>query len=301
MKKNIENVFVIAQKEFADNIHSTRFVTLLLILTSLIFSFSYRSVMNGHNLFPNGFIFVAQVIGLFLPLLGITLGFDAVVKERKSGSLNILLTHPVYRDSIISGKILGSLATLALAIGISVMASVGPVLIITGMQISFFELVRILIFAIITFIYISIFLGMSVLFSIVSKNTTNSFIYSLAAWINVCLVAGAIIAVTASVTTGQSIIDLGNNYHALEINSELKKLTPLHHYAETVTGHPGLSYGGVGSIGGNSKQSSGIFDSSSTLNQWFWDYWTNLVALVVAPIILFIVSFMVFLRKDITM
>ncbi|KPQ45124.1 MAG: putative ABC-2 type transport system permease protein [Candidatus Methanoperedens nitroreducens] len=97
MKRNLGNVFVIAQKEFADNLYSMRFLALLSIVTLIIFSMSYRNVTEGRNMFEIGFLGVAQIIGLFLPLLGIALGFDTIVKERKSGSLNVLLTHPIFR------------------------------------------------------------------------------------------------------------------------------------------------------------------------------------------------------------
>src|SRR3990172_1787504 len=147
MKQNIENVFVIAQKELADNLWSPRFRVLLLMFTLIIFSFCVQSVKNGFNIFEQGFIDVAQIIALFLPLVGIALGFDIIVKERKSASLNVLLTHPVFRDNIIAGKIIGSLVTLALVVGIAVIASVGTVLAVTGVQVTLLELQRVLIFA----------------------------------------------------------------------------------------------------------------------------------------------------------
>jgi len=73
---------------------------------------------NGCELFNQGFSFidVAQAITLFLPVLGFALGFDLVIKEKRSKSLNTLLTHPVFRDNIISGKIIGSLGALILVV-----------------------------------------------------------------------------------------------------------------------------------------------------------------------------------------
>ena len=139
MKQDVSNVFVIAQKEFADNLWSPRFISLVSIFTLIVFSFSYRAVINGRNIFELGFLDVAQIIAVFLPLLGIALGFDTIVKERKSASLNILLTHPVYRDNIITGKILGAMITLALVVSVAVASSVGTMLIISGVQVSEFK------------------------------------------------------------------------------------------------------------------------------------------------------------------
>lgn len=299
MKQIFENVFVIAQKEFADNLWSPRFRVLLLMFTLIIFSFSVQSVKNGFNIFDMGFIDVAQIIGIFLPLAGIALGFDAVVKERKSASLNVLLTHPVFRDNIITGKIAGGLVTLALVVFISVIASVGTMLALSGVQVGLMELSRVFIFTGITFIYLSTFLALGVLISIFSNSSTNSFIYGLVVWINLIIVFGAIISVASSIATGESILDIGNNRDARALNGDLQKLSPIHHYAEAVVGVPGISVGGVNVMTGQ-KITSGVFDTKHTIGEWFNDYWTNLVALAVMPILLFIAAFTAFLRKDIT-
>ncbi len=300
MKQNIENVFVIAQKEFADNLWSPRFRVLLSMFTLIIFSFSVQAGKNGFNIFDMGFLDVAQIIGLFLPLVGIALGFDAVVKERKSASLNVLLTHPVFRDNIIAGKITGGLVTLALVVFLSVVASVGTMLVLTGIEIGLMELSRILIFAVIIFIYLAAFLALGVLISIFSSSSTNSFIYGIVAWISLVIIFGAIISVAASIATGESIFKLKSNDEALALNGDLQMFSPIHHYAEVVTGVPGISVGSVNAITGK-KISSGIFDTKHTIGDWFNDYWTNLVALIIMPILLFVASFVAFLRKDITL
>jgi ABC-2 type transport system permease protein len=301
MKRNIGNVFVIAQKEFADNLWSMRFLALLSIVTLIIFSMSYRAATDGSEVFKNGgnFIDVAQIIALFLPLMGIALGFDILVKERKSASLNVLLTHPVFRDNIIAGKIMGSMATLALVVGIAIIASVGTVLAVTGVQVTLLEIERVLIFAILTFLYISAFLGISIFLSIVSKSASNSLIYGIAIWLNMVVVYGAIIFVIASIVTGQVSSDSSLFYKPrLELNANMQQFTPLHHYAETVKGAPDLSWGSVNA--GTNKLSRGIFDTGSSLDKWIEEYWENLVVLIALPIILFIASFIAFLRQDIT-
>ena len=142
MKRNINNVFVVAQKEFADNLWSPRFWILLSIFLLILFSYSYRTGLGS------SFIDVIQIIAVFAPIIGIALGFDAVTKETESNSLNVLLTHPVFRDNIITGKILGSMSTLLLVIFLSVSVLFGTNLLISGKQASLLELNRFLIFAI---------------------------------------------------------------------------------------------------------------------------------------------------------
>lgn len=298
MKQDLSNVFVIAQKEFADHLWSPRFISLVSVFTLIVFSFSYRAVINGRNIFESGFLDVSQIIAIFLPLFGIALGFDTIVKERKSHSLNILLTHPVYRDNIITGKILGAMITLALVVCVAVAASVGTMLIISGVQVTSIELSRVLIFTILTYLYLSIFLGLGIFISIIAKNAVSSLIFGISTWLVICVIYGAIIMIIAIVSTGQSPLDLGNNEEVIDLNAYLQKLSPIHHYSDPTIGHPGLTAGGFSK--GGTHFVNGIFDTRYTLSQWLDEYWTNVVILAVMPVILLIISFIVFLRQDIT-
>ena len=206
--KKIRNALVIAQKEFADNVWSPRFIMLILIFTVIVFSFSYRAGMHsGDSIFRGSFIDVAQVIAVFLPLMGIALGFDAMIKERECGSLNVLLTHPVFRDNIITGKILGSMITLALVVCVSIVTVVGTMLIISGTEVCLLELNRLFIFTILTYLYLSIFMALGIFTSIISKSATNSLIYGIAVWLGLCVVSGLIVASFASIATGQMPLD----------------------------------------------------------------------------------------------
>ena len=64
------------------------------------------------------------------------LGFEAIVKERKSGSLNVLMTQPVYRDNVITGKLIGMMAALGLVIVMAVAVPVGIMLIVSGITVN---------------------------------------------------------------------------------------------------------------------------------------------------------------------
>ena len=218
-------------------------------------------------------------------------------KERESGSLNILLTHPLFRDTIITGKILGAMMTLALVVCVSIVTVVGTILVISGTELSLLMLKRLLIFTILTYLYISIFMALGILTSVVSKNSTNSLIYDIAVWLGLCVAFGMIVSTTASITTGHMPLDLNDNDHFLELNADIQKLSPGHHYAMSVRGVPSLSWLGV-----SSERASvhGIFDTEHTLEQWWNELWTNVIILLVTPIILIIISFITFLRQDIS-
>ncbi len=61
---------------------------------------------------------------LLIPLVGLLLGFDAVVGERERRTLNLLLSMPLHRWELIVAKFLGRFIPLAVAILAGILAAV---------------------------------------------------------------------------------------------------------------------------------------------------------------------------------
>ena len=53
-------------------------------------------------------------IVFFVPVVGIALGFDAINSEKNSGTLSRILAQPIFRDSVINGKFLAGMVTMAI-------------------------------------------------------------------------------------------------------------------------------------------------------------------------------------------
>ena len=167
MAININNIMVIAKKEFADHLESLVFLYFTVTFTLVILAWSYvkgmeveyTSTVLGKSDVMRGFEGVASVVGRFAPIVGIVLGFDAIVKEVKSNSMNVLLTHPAYRDNIILGKILGAGLCILLVLFISINFATGAMLIVSGIPITMQHIARIEIFVLLTFFYALFFLA----------------------------------------------------------------------------------------------------------------------------------------------
>jgi ABC-2 type transport system permease protein len=291
-KTNYKNILQIAQKEFADLVSSPLFLMFTVTYTLIVLVFSLRSVylyeIMGNLTLMSGLRGIVQQIGWFVPLIGIALGFDTMIKERKSGSFNVLFTHPVFRDNIIAGKIAGIIGTLFIVIVFSTLVPVGIILVYTGTVINTLEFTRILIFTGLTFLYALAFAEIAMLISIIAKESEDSLVYNILIWLLICIVSGSIIVSVTSAVTGQSDIS-GLAY-------DLISATPLHHYSEVALGKTDLSWGGIS----NNPTIYGIFDTGFTLDQWFHEFWLNVLYLALAPIVLLILCFIVFLRKDMT-
>ncbi len=298
MISNTKNIISIAQKEFADHVSSSRFLIYVATFSLIVFVFGYQKgleIQYAQRIFSTdsalrGFEGIARIIGSFAPLIGIALGFDTIVKEIKSGSLNVLLTHPVFRDNIIAGKLAGSAVALALVQVISAIVSIGTMLIVSGVQIKDSDFLRIGIFIILTFFYVLIFLGIGVTTSILVKSSSDSLIYNIAVWLFIILFSSIVFA-GIFVSTGQT------QEESLGLATQLMSLAPAHHYAQVTIGKNDIGWGGF--LGSDSKI-QGIFDTRFTLAQWFSEFWMNLTVLIVAPIIVLIIAFIAFLRKDIS-
>jgi len=66
----------------------------------------------------------AQLSQLFVPLIALIVGYMAVVGERRSGSLRVLLSYPHSRRDVVFGKLLGRSAVIAVTLGVGSLASV---------------------------------------------------------------------------------------------------------------------------------------------------------------------------------
>ncbi|AFC99493.1 ABC-type transport system involved in multi-copper enzyme maturation, permease component [Methanocella conradii HZ254] len=121
----MRNTLVIASKEFRDLLSNRMVLFVLVAFTVYAISTVYKfySSLNGNN--PNISVEYRDNLGVsadytifymlswFGCLIGIVIGCSTIASERMGHALNTLLVKPVYRDTIINGKFLGSFAFLA--------------------------------------------------------------------------------------------------------------------------------------------------------------------------------------------
>lgn len=187
---------IVAKKEFADHITSRRFLAFLIVFL-LFFGFSVyqgvNSFMKTYELYAAGKSdkpSVIQIFGIFATgsasllggILGILMGFDLLTKEKESGTLRTLLSHPVFRDEIINGKALGALFAMALAVFLTMIVAFG-VLIALGFVPNIGDIVTILKFGAITLVYFFTFFSIGLFASAMAKSTTTALMIALGIFI----------------------------------------------------------------------------------------------------------------------
>jgi ABC-2 type transport system permease protein len=202
----LHGIFTIYRKEMEDHFSSTRFllITALIVMVGVIIAsmvgMSMQEELKG--MAKPDFIFLllftstgklfsfVQFIGFFGPLIGIILGFDAINRERTGRTLSKLVSQPIYRDAIINGKFLAGVTMITIVM-------VSLLLIISGLGIRLIgvvpggeELWRLLIYLILSILYVSFWLGAAILFSVVFRSTATSALASLAVWIGLSFFIG---------------------------------------------------------------------------------------------------------------
>jgi ABC-2 type transport system permease protein len=205
----------ILRKELADHFTSTRFLILFCLIAMVTVVTTY--MVGGHlkegleGVARPEFVFLmifttrgqvfslVQFIAFFGPLIGLVMGFDAINRERNQGTLSKLLSQPIYRDAVINGKFLAGVVTISIMFaGLTVMVSAFGLLTV-GVVPGGEEVARLLLYLIISIAYVSFWLGLSILFSILFRGVATSALASVALWIflSFFIVFGANLAANA--------------------------------------------------------------------------------------------------------
>jgi Cu-processing system permease protein len=113
-------LWILARAEFNEGLRNRWVMAAIIILATLAFSLALLgSVPIGETRASPLSITTVSLASLsiyLIPLLALTLSFDAIIGEQERGSLLLLLTYPVTRWQVMAGKFLGHLSIIAVAI-----------------------------------------------------------------------------------------------------------------------------------------------------------------------------------------
>ena len=190
--------WALVQKEVTDHVRSWRFIILLgiIVLTcvgSVYSAFSGMDKLTDEetkyfflNLFtksdgtlPSFFVF----IGFLGPLMGISLGFDAVNSEHNRGTLSRLLAQPIPRDFIINAKFIAGIFVVGGMFFALSFLIIGSGLFVVGIPPTAEEFLRIMAYTLMSVVYVAFWLNLSVLFSVKFRQPATSALSGIAVWL----------------------------------------------------------------------------------------------------------------------
>lgn len=202
-------IIEIAKKEIRDAFRNKLFLSILAILLVLTIvsiilgSYQVKIAMDNYNSsisflqslgkaelppMPNlnpisaskGFV---NYIGMVGALLAIVLGNTAISKEHKNGTMRLILSRGVFRDTFLNGKLLGNLAILA---GITVLTGIitfVSLLAIGGVALSANDVVRLLLFFGMSFLYMVFFTVLSMGIATVFTKGSSALLITVIVWL----------------------------------------------------------------------------------------------------------------------
>ena len=237
----------------------------------------------------NSIIIIFTFLGM---TLGASMGFDQISREREEGSIKFLAASPLYRDSIINGKTLGAIATLAIALAAAFLVMIAVVMfmgVIPGLD----DLLRILIFYIMAVLYCSVFLSIAMTMSVITKSTSMSVICTIG-------IIAALLLFSVLGTALSSVIADQLSTNEYQVSDTISAISPINDFGGTLW--PGT--GGIGqAILNKTSAPQGVSTSQSAPELSLFDslasVWVNILVLVVEIIIAFAISYVVFMRMDI--
>jgi ABC-2 type transport system permease protein len=180
----LKNVLIIAKKEFSDLLGNWMMILVIAAYFILIFIDIYNNNINSasnpviHEIFGDNYgLYLASLmfweLAKFGSIIGVMIGCISISNERHNNALTTLLVKPLFRDTIINGKLLGAIAFMICVMGITVILGMSGTLLLYGNAVApFFSyytswLMIVFIFAV---IYVLFFLSLSMLISILVKN-----------------------------------------------------------------------------------------------------------------------------------
>jgi len=304
---------IIARKEFADAITSKRFwlIIVLFLLLYVANLFISTSLLRMGALSPTRVMLqtasnVASTMSIMAPILGIALAFDAISGERERGTLRTLLSRPIYREDVVNGKIVSALALIGLTITASSLLSVSASILLQGISVAFDDVVRLLLFIVISVLFAFAYYSISLFISSFSSKSGHSLMISLGVWVFFALILpilGSLIAFavlggppTIPFSPGQNATRLVGglpesyiNYtrKVAEITNTVQMVSINYHYSSIANSLFGFVAGPYG-------QEVSQIDILGLLSQ----HWVDLLVVVIFPLIFSVASYAVFTRRQ---
>jgi ABC-2 type transport system permease protein len=311
---------VVAAKEIGDHVTSLRFVVLLIVLglaaaIPLYFAADrIRAVAEAATGVPAVFLALFTIgpadiailrvdtfVGIVAPLLGLAFAFDAVNGERSEGTLPRLLSQPIYRDDVINGKFVAGLAVIGLVLVSVVLVISGFGMLRLGIVPASQEIVRLIAWVLVTFLYVALWLSFGLLLSVVIRRAATSALVGFGVWLLVTIfgqlittLVSGILAPAANATADQVL----GSYRAQEWVTRILPST-LYREISSVILQPNLTQISTPATIGQLEQAQSQIPGLLTLDQSILLVWPQVVVLVALTSACFGAGYILFMRQEI--
>lgn len=307
--------WVIVQKEIADHVRSWRFNILIILLALTCAGSLYTALTNLGSAIkaddPEGTFLFAKLFTLtdgtlpsftvfisFLgPLLGISLGFDAINSEHNRGTLSRLMAQPIHRDYVINAKSLAALIVISVMFFALCFLVMGIGLIYTGIPPTAEEFIRIICFIIVSIFYVAFWLNLSILFSVRFRQPATAALCGISVWLFFTIFYQMIVNVIAKASAPSPMAMPYEVIQYQEFIRTLLGIVPSQLFSDATTTLLMPSVRSLGPL--TMQQLYGTIPSPLPLGQSLLLVWPQLTGLIAATLVCFALSYVSFMKKEI--
>ncbi len=241
----------------------------------------------------------ASFISLFVPIIGIALGFDAINREYSSGTMSRILSQPLYRDSVINGKFLAGMVTLYFMILATMLIVSGAGLSMIGVPPEPEEIIRLFIWFFFILVYGGFWMSLAILFSAVFRRIATSLLATIGLWLLFSffipgLIAPAIADAMVPVTTQSTQEVILRNFDIVQI---VQRFSPDFLFGQVTTVLLSPVVRSLGLI--TMSQAARMVPNPLSLGQSLLLIWPLLTSLLSLTVICFAASYVSFMRQEI--
>ncbi len=241
-----------------------------------------------------------EFLGILVPLIAISLTFDAINGEFNRRTLSRVLSQPIYRDALLFGKFLAAFFTLTLVLTVIWLLIIGLGLVGLGVPPSGPGMARLLVFLVATIFYGGVWLALAMVFSITFRQPATAAMASLAVWLFFLIfwniLAGLIASAIVPVRLGlpQEILAQA------KLQIALARFSPTFLYGEIMAAilNPAVRSVGLGLLLPLLPQGA-IPGTALPLSQSLLLVWPQFTGLIAATILLFALGYILFQRQEI--
>ncbi|MGB3539204.1 MAG: ABC transporter permease [Mesorhizobium sp.] len=302
----------IALKEAADHMNSARIhlVMLLVILTaigSVYAAIGQIKVTTGEDqfLFLRLFTTAQQplpsfvsFLGFLVPLVAIALGFDAINGEYSRHTLSRILSQPIYRDALLTGKFLGGLLVIAICLLALWLLVTGLGILLLGLPPSGEEIARGLAFLLSTFIYAGVWLAVAMAFSTLVKSPATSALCALTVWLVFTVFWPMLAPLIAGAVAPIDPLDPMTAVHQINVSQAIARVSPNVLYGEATLAMLNPATRSLGLLFA-SQMNGAVMGAPLPLSQSIALVWPQIAGMIAAVVVLFTLAYVSFQRQEI--
>jgi ABC-2 type transport system permease protein len=302
----------IALKEAADHMTSLRIhlVMLLVVLTAIGSVYAAIGQIKA-TVGEDQFLFLrllttaqpplpsfVSFLSFLVPLVAIALGFDAINGEYSRRTLSRILSQPIYRDALLTGKFLGGLLVIAICLLALWLLVTGLGLLLLGLPPSGEEIARGLAFLFTTFIYAGVWLAVAMALSTIFKSPATSALCALTIWLLFTVFWPMLAPLIAGAVAPIDPFDPMTAVHQINVQQAIARISPNTLYGEVTLALLDPATRSLGLLFA-SQMSGALMGAPLPFSLSVALIWPQLAGMIAALLVLFTLAYVSFQRQEI--